>query len=57
MPKAVEFYFDYAADPKMQALLRVFKNPYEEEYYIVRAYYEDLLEEMARDKREREEQR
>jgi len=44
-------------DAKMQALLRVFKNPYEEEYYIVRAYYEDLLEEMARDKRKREEQR
>jgi hypothetical protein len=44
-------------DAKMQELLRVFKNPGEEEYYVVRAYYEDLLEEMARDRQQAEEER
>lgn len=45
------------ADAKMQALLRVFKDPESEEYHVVRAYYEGLLERMARDLRQAKERR
>lgn len=45
------------ADTKMQTLLRVFKDPESEEYHAVRAYYEGLLERMARDLRKAKERR
>lgn len=39
-------------DTKMQSLLRVFNNPEEEEYHIVRAQYEWILEIMAEELQE-----
>jgi hypothetical protein len=44
-------------DAKMQELLRVFSDPEEEEYHIIRAKYEEVLERIDYEQRRREERR
>ena len=44
-------------DARMQDLLRVFTDPEEEEYHVIRAEYERLLERIAYEQRKAEERR
>jgi len=45
------------ADAKMQELLRVFNDPADEEYHVIRASYERLVERMAYEQRKAQERR
>ena len=44
-------------DARMQDLLRVFTDPEEEEYHVIRAEYERLLERIAYEQRKAKERR